>query len=96
MTKKQISHWVREKKQRENIALAALEKYTIEEIMDSIEEACDKDERDDLLSWAASYLALKGVVILRPETMVQQQKIDAFIDELYPYYNEKQAHLELF
>lgn len=80
------------KKERiENLAAAAVERYRVEELLAALYEVAYTDDFND---WCKEHLNFsKGAVIIYPQSIAEEAKIDGFLDTLYPNINDKQMAL---
>jgi hypothetical protein len=72
---------------------AAVKHWDSGDMLDELERISGNADKLDLGDWAASYLSHRGYIIIKPQTLAQEEKISEFMDTLYPYYNERQAAL---
>jgi hypothetical protein len=74
-----------------NLASLAVEKYTVAELLDALYEWSDTDEFD---YWCKSHLNFKdGAVIIYPQSIAEEARINDLLDVMYPNSNDKQIAL---
>ena len=59
-------------------------------IMDIIKEAYYNNRKRDLIDECIEFLQDEGYLTIKPSNLLEQQKIEDFIVELKPHYNERQ------
>lgn len=59
-------------------------------IMDVIKDAYSSTRKRDLIDEMIEYLQDEGYVTIKPSNLIEQQKIEDFVVELKPHYNERQ------
>lgn len=59
-------------------------------IMDVIKDAYSSTRKRDLIDEMIEYLQDEGYITIKPSNLMEQQKIEDFVVELKPLYNERQ------
>lgn len=59
-------------------------------VMDVITEAYASTRKRDLIDEMIEYLQDEGYLTIKPSNLLEQQKVEDFIVELKPHYNERQ------
>lgn len=59
-------------------------------IMDVIKDAYASTRKRDLIDEMIEYLQDEGYITIKPSNLIEQQKIEDFVVELKPHYNERQ------
>lgn len=59
-------------------------------IMDIIKDAYASTSKRDLIDEMIEYLQDEGYITIKPSNLIEQQKIEDFVVELKPHYNERQ------
>ena len=85
----------RKEAQRKNLLAALLERFSISDIMDDLDNlATSKDDKDSLKWWAELFLSVNGsTIIIHPQSMAEADRITDFLDTMYPNCNDKQLAL---
>lgn len=80
--------------QKEEIAKALaplLEIYSASDVLDVLIEECPKRDMDSLVSTMESEVSYRGKYrMIKIQTMDQEIKLEEFLDQLYPMYNDRQ------
>lgn len=85
----------RKEAQRKNILSILLEKHSISDIMDDLDNlASSKDDRDSLKWWAEFFLSVNASsIIIHPQSIAEADRIKDLLDTVYPNMNDKQLAL---
>lgn len=59
-------------------------------IMDVIKDAYCNNRKRDLIDECIEFLQDEGYITIKPSNLIEQQKVEDFIVELKPLYNERQ------
>jgi len=59
-------------------------------IMDIIQDSYASTRKRDLIDEMIEYLQDEGYLTIKPSNLLEQQKVEDFIVELKPHYNERQ------
>lgn len=59
-------------------------------IMDVIKDAYSSTRKRDLIDEMIEYLQDEGYITIKPSNLIEQQKVEDFVVELKPHYNERQ------
>jgi DNA-directed RNA polymerase specialized sigma54-like protein len=59
-------------------------------IMDIIKDAYYNNRKRDLIDECIEFLQDEGYLTIKPSNLLEQQKVEDFIVELKPHYNERQ------
>jgi DNA-directed RNA polymerase specialized sigma54-like protein len=59
-------------------------------IMNVIKEVYSSDRKRDLIDECIEFLQDEGYLTIKPSNLLEQQKVEDFIVELKPHYNERQ------
>lgn len=59
-------------------------------IMDIIKDAYSSTRKRDLIDEMIEYLQDEGYITIKPSNILEQQKVEDFVVELKPHYNERQ------
>lgn len=59
-------------------------------IMDIIQDSYASTRKRDLIDEMIEYLQEEGYLTIKPSNLLEQQKVEDFIVELKPHYNERQ------
>jgi DNA-directed RNA polymerase specialized sigma54-like protein len=59
-------------------------------IMDIIKDAYSCTRKRDLIEECIEFLQDEGYLTIKPSNLLEQQKVEDFITELKPLYNERQ------
>ncbi len=94
MTKKQYyDQRMKQEVKRKKLTAAALEKWSIKEIMTSIEEEAGRVDQLDLKEWAIEFLQFDGCLVIKPQSIAEEARLNEMVETLYPYANERQMVL---
>ena len=68
-----------------------LEDHGASEILDAVINECSSNEMDSLVDTMETELRYRGSrKMLKIETLDQEIKLEEFLDQLYPMYNDRQ------
>jgi hypothetical protein len=59
-------------------------------IMDIIKDAYSCTRKRDLIDECIDYLRYEGYLTIKPSSILEEQRIEEFIEELRPHCNERQ------
>jgi DNA-directed RNA polymerase specialized sigma54-like protein len=59
-------------------------------IMNVVKEVYSSDRKRDLIDECIEFLQDEGYLTIKPSNLLEQQKVEDFIVELKPHYNERQ------
>jgi DNA-directed RNA polymerase specialized sigma54-like protein len=59
-------------------------------ILDIIKDAYSCTRKRDLIDEMIEYLQDEGYITIKPSNLIEQQKVEDFVVELKPHYNERQ------
>ena len=59
-------------------------------IMNVVKEVYSSDRKRDLIDECIEFLQDEGYLTIKPSNLLEQQKVEDFILELKPHYNERQ------
>jgi hypothetical protein len=76
---------------------AVLKNIEIKDFLETLRDAASSSFSVDceLSYFCRDYLNLNEARVIRPKSILEEQKIDEFLDQLYPYYNQKESALTL-
>ncbi len=58
--------------------------------MNVVKEVYSSDRKRDLIDECIEFLQDEGYLTIKPSNLLEQQKVEDFIVELKPHYNERQ------
>lgn len=59
-------------------------------IMSIIKDAYSSTRKRDLIDEMIEYLQCEGYITIKPSNILEQQKVEDFVVELKPHYNDRQ------
>jgi len=79
--------------------ISSLEVYSAAELLEMLADICNEQDRRERNKWKrhelpakmAEMLTFSGYTVLKAENLQMQMDIEAFVETIYPYYNERQT-----
>jgi len=79
--------------------ISSLEDYSAAELLEMLADICNEQDRRERNKWKhhqisvqmAEMLTFSGYTVLKAENLQMQMDIEAFVETIYPYYNERQT-----
>lgn len=85
--------------QMKRLIICALERYDAPDLLQMLADICDQQDRRQRNKWKrhelpakmAEMLTFSGYTVLKADNLQMQMDIEAFVETIYPYYNERQT-----